>query len=802
MGWVAPGTIAGKLAAMGRGIFAFSCGLVLLAAACGDPAEPPADGGADAAADAGTDAALDAGPDAVVDAGPPPPSMAAPRPFTQWVDPFIATGGLGFGVGSAYPGPARPFGMVHPGPDTMEEAGLAPGFAHCAGYWYADDHIRGFSHTRAHGMGIPEYGAVMLMPTVGMDASKTGPDGYGSTFSHDTEEAAPGYYAVTLEDPGVRVELTAGERVAVHRYTFDAGADAVVLSDVGHHMADVEAIDGEIVVDPAAQEFYGFSTFSAGYSERFGGMPVYFVMRFSRPFSSHGVWKAGALFDGETTRAGVDSGAWARFDASTDTSVEVAVGISFVDLEHARMNLDAEAPTIDFEGTRAATEAVWEEHLGRAEIEARTEAEFRTFYTALYHTLLMPTLATDVDGAYRGIDQEVHAVDGFTYYTDFSLWDTFRTLHPLLTLLYPEHQLNFLRSLLAMGTDGGYMPRWPLGIGYTGGMVGDGANIVFADSWVKGITDFDLRAAYDIMLRTATMATPPDSPFHGRSGVTEYMELGYVPIEAAGSSASWTLEVAYMDHGLATMAEALGEDADAADFRARSGNWRNLLDPESGFFIGRHADGTFADVDPFIWEDYYSEGNAWHYLWLVPHDLDGLAEALGGRDAFFERLDYFFFQSMRRPYVSFGADIWYWHGNEPDIHAPWIYSALGRPAETARVNRWVVDTRYGDGPDGLPGNDDGGTMSAWYVFTALGIFPLTGLDYYLVGGPQVTGATLHLTGGDLTIEAPNASYRAFYVQDATLDGVSLDRARVDHADLAGSTLHFEMGVAPSDWAAR
>lgn len=795
---------------MGRGKFSFACVLFFCVsswAACGDSADPPGDGGMDGGADAASDASLDSGAfdsmiPVVTDAGPPPPSMAAARPLTQWVDPFIATGGLGFGVGSAYPGPARPFGMVHPGPDTMDAAGLAPGFAHCPGFWYRDDHIRGFSHTRAHGMGVADYGAVMLMPTVGMDASKTGPDGYGSAYSHDTEAAAPGYYAVTLEDPGVRVELTAGERVAVHRYTFEAGADAVVLSDLGHHLGDVTALDGEVTIDPAAREFSGFSHFSGSYSNRFDGMPVYFVMRFSQPFLSHGVWKAGALFEGELTRAGADSGAWARFDAATENVVEVSVGISFVDVAHARENLDAEAPTIDFEGMRGATEAAWEEQLSRVEIEARTEEEFRMFYSALYHTLLMPTLATEADGSYRGIDQEVHAVDGFTYYTDFSLWDTFRTLHPMLTLLYPEHQLNFLRSLMAMANDGGYMPRWPLGIGYTGGMVGDGANIVFADSWVKGITDFDLREAYDLMLRTATMPTPEGAAFGGRSGVTEYMDVGYVPVEAAGSSASWTLEVAYMDHGLATLAEALGEDAEAADFRERSGNWENLLDPESGFLIGRNADGTFADVDPFIWEPYYAEGNAWHYLWFVPHDLDGLAEALGGRDAFLERLDTFFTQSIRTPYVPLAPDLWYWHGNEPDIHAPWIYSAMDRPAETARVNRWLVNTRYTDGPDGLPGNDDGGTLSAWYVFTALGIFPLTGLDYYLVSGPQVTGATVHLTGGDLTIEAPNASYRDIYVQGATLDGAPLDRARVDHADLAGATLRFEMADTPSTWAER
>jgi predicted alpha-1,2-mannosidase len=682
----------------------------------------------------------------------------------------------------------------------MDAAGLAPGFAHCAGYWYADDHIRGFSHTRPHGMGIPEYGAVMLMPTVGMDTTKTGPAGYGSAFRHDTEEAAPGYYAVTLDDPNVRVELTASDRVAIHRYTFEDGADAVVLSDVGHHMADVETTAGEITVDPARSELYGFSHFDGGYSGRFGGMPVYFVMRFSRPFASYGVWKAGTLFETETYREGVDAGAWARFDTSTDARVEVAVGISFVDVAHARMNLDAEAPTIDFDAVRAAADAEWEEVLGRIEIEGRAEAEFRMFYTALYHALLMPTLAEDVDGSYRGLDQAVHTADDFTYYTDFSLWDTYRTLHPFLTLVYPEIQLDFLRSLMAMADDGGYIPRWPLGIGYTGGMVGDGAVIVFADSWVKGITDFDLRAAYDAMLRTAMMETPSGAAFGGRRGISDFMSLGYYPTDRRGSATSWTLEIAYMDHGLATLADALGETSDAAAFAERAGYYRNTYDAESGFFIGRNADGSFADVSPFVWEDYYAEGNAWQYLWLVPHDLDGLAELLGGRDALLSRLDTFFDQSMARRFQPLGPDLWYWHGNEPDLHAPWIYSALDRPAGTARATRWIVDTRYTDGPDGLPGNDDSGTLSAWYLFTALGLFPLTGLDYYLVSGPLLTGAVVHLPDGDLTIEAPDASSRDIYVQSALHDGTPLERARIDHASLAGTTLRFEMGAAPSDWA--
>jgi predicted alpha-1,2-mannosidase len=771
--------------------------VVVATAACGGDDDGVIDGGvADGALD-GT--ATDAGS---LDAGPPPPARPAEAPLAQWVDPFIGTGGLGFGVGSTYPGPAAPFGMVHPGPDTSQET-LAGGFAHCSGYWYEDDEIRGFSHTRMHGTGIPDWGAVALMPTIGMDAAKTGRAGYTAGFSHDTEVAEVGYYAVTLGGPaeGVRVELTATERVGLHRYTFPAGSDAVVLMDVGHVMADIDILDGHIEIDAAAGELSGFSTFEGGYSGRFGGMPVYFVVRFSRAFASHGVWKAGTLFEGELSRDGNDAGAWVAFDTSTDAEVVAAVGISFVDVANARMNLDAEAPALDFDAARVETEAAWEALLGRVEIEGRSERDFRIFYTALYHSLLMPTLATDVDGAYRGLDEEVHQADGFVYYTDLSLWDTFRTLHPLILLIYPEYQRAFVNTLMAMARDGGYLPRWPLGIGYTGGMVGDSAVIVIGESAVKELGGFDLREAYDLAMRTAGGPTPPGAPIN-RHGIADFIATGYIPIEAGGSSASWTLELAYADHVMASMAELLGETDEAAAFRERGQAYRNLHDPATDFLLGRYADGSFPEIDdPFVWEDFYAEGNAWQYNWYAPHDLEGLAETLGGRAAFLERLETFFESSVGSVYLPIAPDRYYWHGNEPDIHAPWIFAALDRPAETARYARWVAATRYGDGPDGLPGNDDGGTLSAWYVFTALGIFPIAGLDHYLVSAPMLTRATLHLEGGDVVIEAPDASDRAIYVEAATLDGAPLERARISHAELAdGATLVFETSETPTDWA--
>lgn len=765
--------------------------------ACGDdgagplPDAAPRDDGAappDADGDASTPA--DAGPP---DGAPEPlaPPIAVTRPLVRWVDPFIGTAGLGYGVGSTFPGPQRPFGMVRPGPDTTQPDG-ALGFEHCSGYDHDDTLVTGFSLTRMHGTGIPDYGVPGLMPVVGMSAERTRQDGYRAALDKATEEASPGYYRVELGEPAIAVELTATDRVALMRFAFPAaaGAEATVLLDVGHVIGDCEIGDGEVEIDPARGEVSGFTVAVCGYSGRIGGMPVYFAARADRPPVAHGVWQAGALAAGETHRRGPDTGAWLSFDAAAEPQVVVAVGISFVDVAHARANLDAEDGGLDFDGVRAESEAVWEQALGRLEVEARSERELRMVYTALYHTLLMPTLASDVDGSYRGLDREVHLAEGYRYYTDLSLWDTFRTLHPWLALVYPEWQLDFLRSLSAMARDDRYVPRWPLGIGETGGMVGDSGALVVADGWLKGLRDFDVDTAYEALLRGAMAAPEPGHP--GRGGIEAYMELGWVPIESGGASASVTLEYAYADFALARLAGELGHAEDAALLRARAGNYANLYDPATGFLLGRHADGSFpTDVDLDSWQDWYAEGNAWQYLWYAPHDLEGLAALLGGPDTLLSRLDDLFERSARRRRTPL-PDPYYWQGNEPDLHAPWIFAAFDEPARTARWTRWVQTQRYGDGPDGLPGNDDGGTMSAWYLFAALGLYPITAETHYLLGAPTLPHAVVHLPGGDLVIEAPTASEAAVPGGAITLDGHPLARARVEHDALVdGAVLRFE-----------
>ncbi len=768
-----------------------SLAALVLLAACGGPpvgvGATEATGGATSTSEAGTSLAPTTGPEE-----PELPGMPAPTPLVQHVDPFIGAGGFGYGVGSAFPGPQVPFGFARPGPDTTLPGGLALGYAHCSGYHDDDREVQGFSLTRMHGTGIVDYGAVRLMPTLGFQPAMTEVAGYRRPFDKDSEAAEPGYYRVTLED-GIEAELTATARVGLLRFTFPEGqAEPTLLLDLAHGLPDVEVKGGRVEIDAQAGTIRGWHHVSGGYSKRFGGVKIYFAARLSRPIAAFATWADGALMK-DAVQEGPAVGAYLTFEPGAP--VVAAVGLSFVDADHAAMNLDAEAQALDFEAARAAASAAWEQQLGRVEVRGERPAEFTLFYTALYHALMMPTLASDVDGSYRGLDDAVHHSDR-PYYTDFSLWDTFRTQVPLMTLLYPELQVDMLASLTRMAEDGGYMPRWPLGTGYTGGMVGESATVAFADAAVKGIdaAAIGLDAAYEAMRATATAPVPPGAPYPGRSGVEWYMEKGWVPLEAGGSSASWTLESAYDDFALAAIAARLGRDSDASMFAARAGNWENLWDPAQQLLVGRAQDGAFApDVDPLSWQDFYAEGNALQYAWYVPHDLEGLAAVMGGREAALARLDGFFRDSEQEK-VGLMPQEQYWHGNEPDIHAAFIFSALDDHAGSARWSRWIVRNRYDPTPHGLPGNDDAGTMSAWLVFASLGVFPIAGTDVYLLGSPLFSEAVLHLPAGDLRIVAPVTGDDRLVPGAVTWDGEPLARPRVLHDALAGGgELRIEMG---------
>ncbi len=718
------------------------------------------------------------------------PATPSAEPLTQWVDPRIGTGGFGFSTGSTYPGPQLPFGMAKPGPDTSKN-GKSEEFAHCSGYAYADDTIEGFSLERLHGAGIADYGGVALMPTVGMSAAKARPRAHGSKFSHDSEIAKPGYYAVTLADTGVRVELTATPRVGIMRFAFPAGADEVVIVDGGHLLSDGIAMrDAEVTVDPQAREVRGFAQVAGSYSSRAGGVKLFFVARFDRAFASHGTYSGGVPTEAALSANGKDAGAYLHFDKAI-ANVVAQVGLSFTDVEHARANLDAEQKP--FDDARAVAETTWASRLTALRVDARSDRDRRILYTALYHTALMPTLASDVDGTYRGIDNAVHEAKGFRYFTDFSLWDTYRTLHPLVTLLYPDDARELAASLAAMSKDAGFVPRWPIATGEAGGMVGDGGTIVLADTYVKGVRDWDAPGAYAVAKKQAT--TPKATGRGGRDYLEDYVAIGYVPKESGDHSAGITLEYAMADNALGELASALGETADAATFHARGKSWQRLYDEGTHFLVARRRDGTTDDASPTAMSVDFSEGTPWQYNFMVPHDIDGLAERMG-KPMLIARAEQLFTRTAcNAPTPSFLPNPYYWPSNEPGLFSSWVFSAVGDHERTARWTRWTTLTHYGDGPDGLPGNDDSGTMSAFYIFAALGFYPIAGTDRYVLGSPLFPRATLALRGGALTIDAPAASKQHRFPRAVTRNGTTTPTI-VHHADLAGATLHFDLETTP------
>lgn len=763
-----------------RSVFAPALSLCL--AACSEPATtPPAD-----AATPASDVSVDAPSPA--DAPPPAAPLRATAPYVRYVDPRIGTGGLGFGTGSAYPGPQRAFGLARPGPDTSNDRGDAPVFSHCAGYSYADTHIGSFSQLHMHGTGIVDYGALGFMPTVGMSAAKTEHNNRLERFRHERETVSAGYYRVAFEGSETVTEVTATDHVALYRVTFPRGADGHLLFDVGHTLSEVRVTQGEVEVDPMAQEIRGRVRFEGGYSGRVGGVDAYWVARVSRPIARAATWSDGALHPDALSQSGSTVGAYLPVDTTTDGSVTVAIGLSFTDLAHARANLVAEAADLDFDRVRRESSSHWESLLSRVRVEARGSLALTALYTAVYHTLLMPTLASDADGTYRGVDKMVRRAEGFRYYTDLSLWDTFRTEHPWLTMVYPEYQRDFVRSIMAMGDVLGFYPRWPLGTGETGGMLGDCGALMVADTWLRGLRDYDTAHAWDIARRGA-FATPSR-----REALGDYLSLRYVPIEGRGSSASATLEYAYADGALSRMARGLGHDADADALAERSRNYRNLYDPAQRFLVGRSRDGSFARMSRVeSWQDFYAEGNAWQYLWYAPHDLDGLATLLGGRTAMLSRLGEMFDLSMEARRTPL-PESYYWHGNEPDIHAPWIPSAFDDFAAASRYVDWVRSTRYGIGPDGIPGNDDAGTMSAWYLFSALGVFPIAGTTDWLLAAPSVTEAEVTLAGGaTLRVSAPAAGTGAMGARSIRWGAETLQHPRMTHSQVAaGGTLSFDL----------
>lgn len=739
------------------------------------------------------------------------PGDAGSRAYAA-VDPFIGTGG----EGHTFPGATVPFGMVQLSPDTQIKS-RKEGYDWAAGYRYDDRTIVGFSHTHFSGTGHSDLGDVLVMPIAGEvklergDASKPG-SGYTSRFSHKDETAEPGYYAVSLQDYGIRAELTASARVGVHRYRFPKGKPAHVLVDLRTSMYDYP---GKVQWSRLRLRPDGTVT---GFRETRGWAPgrqLYFAMRFSRPVSGHqlhdteqDVVYKGFPPPGEKDprqRAQIEgrqlAGAFDFADAAGQTMV-IKVAISPVSEDSAIANLDAEMPGWDFDAVRRDAKAQWTQALAAVDIDA-PEAMKRGFYTALYHTLMGPSLFMDSDGRYRGPDNAVHQAEGFTHYSTFSLWDTYRALHPLLTLVQPERRnADFINSLLASHRHSPYgvLPVWSFHGQETWCMIGYHAVPVIADAYMKGIRGFDADYALQAMVDSASYG-PYD-------GIAQYMQLGYVPIDEEGEAASKTLEYAFDDWTIARMAQAMGRNDVATAFGKRAANWRNAFDPDTGFMRARKRDGSFREpFDPTAsgYGTDYTEGNAWQYSWYVPHDIAGLAAAHGGESQLLARIDQVFDAKVDPKIFEHMEDItgligWYAHGNEPSHHVAYLYAYAGQPWRTQARLGHIMSTQYAPRPDGLAGNDDLGQMSAWYVFTALGFYPVApGSNQYVIGRPFLPRATLNLPNGKrFTVIAQGLDEAHHYIGNATLNGKPLQRAYLSHEEiLAGGELRFVMQAQPN-----
>lgn len=698
-------------------------------------------------------------------------------PLTH-VDPMIGTGGLSYRLGNVFVGAALPFGMAKVGPDTKHDPWGEPGFTHCEGYWYDDTHVAGFSQIHIHGTGAPDYGSLLVQPSLGMDDSKVTETGYMLPLDHALEENHPGYYRIAYEPAGILAELTATTRVAVHRYTFPETDDAVILVDPSHVIASCDVDDTDISIDVEAGVIEGYLHTGCSLSGRFGGYPLFFHARFRTLPTAGGVWQDDLLVDDAVTATGPETGAWFRFDAVADTPIELLVGLSFVDLENARKTLDDEVGEKSFEAVRKLAEEAWLEAFGRARVEFADdtpESVVIQYYTSLYHSMLMPSIWSDADGRYLAFDDAVHQTKDFTYYTDFSMWDTYRTPHPLLTLLFPERSSDMLRSLLDMGSFSGCLPLWVLANGDSGSMIGRPGSIVVADGWLHGIEVGDEETMYSVLLQSHAVPVAGNEILECSAvdGMHTYLEYGYHPYDLGDDSVSKTMEIAWADYCVGRVAEKLGHADIANEMYARSLSPYNLYNSEKGFFMGKDSQGEWhPKLDPTFWEEYYTEGNAWQYLWLVPHDPGGLVATLGGLPTFLDRLNEYFDETaawdnpLTPPKHHF-------QGNEPDIHAPFMYSAVGQPASSAKWSWWLMDKEYYVDPEGLAGNDDAGTLAAWYVFATLGFYPIPCTGRYLLGAPRVKEAWVSTLGKTLHMVVENASETRPYIESIRWDGVAV-----------------------------
>jgi predicted alpha-1,2-mannosidase len=704
----------------------------------------------------------------------------------DWVNTYIGTGGGGSDYGGTMPLVTTPFGTTNWTAQTRENS------ISVSSYAFEDHSISGFIGTHQPAIWMGDYGYVTLVPEV--DAIKTSQRERALPFMREQEVTTPYYYAVDLDAGAarrIRAEITATDHCGLLRFTFPAQARASVVVEATRYLTP-----GMVHVDSAAHEIVGYNPerMDAHLSNvtlpHFKG---YFVVEFRQRFRSHGVYLGSDMHAGMGTARGPNAGAFVTFDTTAGEVIEAKVGTSFISIEQARRNLHLELPGWDFGTVRAQLKATWNHKLTAFAIEGASDDQRRIFYTGLYHALLYPKLFSEHGRYYSAFDDKVHR--GVSY-TAYSLWDTFRAENSLLTLLAPEHIGPMVQALLQDYREGGWMPKWP-NPSYTNIMIATHADSVVAEAINKGFHGFDYQLAYQAAHKDAM--TPPDGdttrdwhdreahvPYEARAGLTYYKQLGYVPVDKTAEAASSTLEDAYDDYAVAQVAKAVGHEQDYRFFIERSRNYRNLYNPATGFMQGRNADGSWADADAG-----WTEGDKWVYTYSALHDIPGLLALMGGAEKYNATLD-----------EHFGADHNH-HDNEPSHHYGYLYDFSGQPWKTQQRVRQIANDYYSNTPNGIAGNEDCGQMSAWYVFTAMGFYPLNPVSAdYMIGSPLFTRLTLTLESGKrFVVSAPQNSSTNLYIQAVKLNGQALDRPFITYREItAGGVLEFDMGPSPSAWA--
>ena len=711
--------------------------------------------------------------------------------ITKYVNPFIGTGAIDGGLsGNNYPGATSPFGMIQLSPDTSE----APNWGDASGYDYNRNTIFGFSHTRLSGTGASDLIDITLMPT---SSGRT-----SSAFTHDEEKARPGYYQVMLKDENINAELTTTQRNGIHRYQYPAGKDAEIILDMDHS-ADKGSwgrriINSQIrILNDHAVEGYRIIT---GWAKL---RKIYFYMEFSSPILTSTLRDGGRVHENTAVINGTNLHGCFRFGQLNGKPLTCKVALSSVSMENARQNMEQETPHWDFDRYVAAADADWEKQLGKIEVKG-TEVQKEIFYTALYHTMIQPNTMSDVNGEYMAADYTTRKVaNNETHYTTFSLWDTFRASHPLYTLLEPERVTDFVKSMIRQYEYYGYLPIWQLWGQDNYCMIGNHSIPVITDAILKGIPGIDMEKAYEAVYNSS-VTSHPNSPFE------VWEKYGFMPENIQTQSVSITLEQAFDDWCVAQLAAKLNKDADYQRFHKRSEYYRNLFHPKTKFFQSKNDKGEW--IEPFDPYQYggngghpFTEGNAWQYFWYVPHNIQALMELTGGTKAFEQKLDTFFTSTYKSEQMNHNASGFvgqYAHGNEPSHHVAYLYNFAGQPWKTQKYVSHILNTLYNNTSSGYAGNDDCGQMSAWYVFSAMGFYPVNPADgRYIIGSPLLDECTLKLAGNkEFRIRTIRKSPEDIYIQSVTLNGKKHKDFFITHQDIMnGGTMVFKMGKKPSGW---